>query len=189
MQNIAVQVCSVASVMSDSLQPREPQPTKILCPWGFSSEKHWSGFSCPPSEDLHDPEIETTSLTSPAVAREFFTTSAIWKALVAKEYKVFKILTITMEFLLNAQLCTYIPILSNSSQLLCTHSCICFLLLLRQFSSVAQSYPTLCDPLDCSTPGFPVHHQLAFAQIHVHRVGDAIQPTISSSVISFSSCL
>ena len=44
------------------------------------------------------------------------------------------------------------------------------------FSSVAQSCPTLCDPMDCSTPGLPVHHQLPeLAQIHVHRVGDAIQ--------------
>ena len=42
------------------------------------------------------------------------------------------------------------------------------------FSSVAQLCPTLCDPMDCSTPGFPVHHQLSeLAQIHVHRVGDA----------------
>ena len=38
-----------------------------------------------------------------------------------------------------------------------------------QFSSVAQSYPTLCDPMDCSTPGLPVHHQLQeFTQTHVH---------------------
>ena len=45
-------------------------------------------------------------------------------------------------------------------------------------SSVAQSCLTLCDPMDCSTPGFPVHHQLPeFAQTHVHRVGDAIQPS------------
>ena len=44
-----------------------------------------------------------------------------------------------------------------------------------QFSSVAQSCPTLCDPMDCSTPGFPVHHQLPeLAQMHVHWVGDAI---------------
>ncbi|KAI4548168.1 hypothetical protein MG293_000498 [Ovis ammon polii] len=42
-------------------------------------------------------------------------------------------------------------------------------------SSVTQSCPTLCDPMDCSTPGFPVHHQLLeLAQTHVHRVGDAI---------------
>ena len=46
-----------------------------------------------------------------------------------------------------------------------------------QFSSVAQSCPTLCDPMNCSTPGLPVHHQLPeFAQTHVQRVGDAIQP-------------
>ena len=45
-------------------------------------------------------------------------------------------------------------------------------------SSVAQSFPTLCDPIDCSTPGFPVHHQLPeIAQAHVHWVGDAIQPS------------
>ena len=48
--------------------------------------------------------------------------------------------------------------------------------LLNVFSSV-QLYPTLCDPMDCSTPGFPVHHQLPeHAQIHVHRVSGAIQP-------------
>ena len=45
-----------------------------------------------------------------------------------------------------------------------------------QFSLVAQSYLTLCDPMDCSTPGFPVHHQIPEpAQTHVHQVGDAIQ--------------
>ena len=47
------------------------------------------------------------------------------------------------------------------------------------FSSVAQSCPTLCNPMNCSTPGLPVHHQLPeFTQTHVHRVGDAIQPFI-----------
>ena len=47
-----------------------------------------------------------------------------------------------------------------------------------QFSSVAQSYLTLCDPIDCSTPGLPVHHQLLeFTQSHVHWVSDAIQPS------------
>ena len=49
---------------------------------------------------------------------------------------------------------------------------------LIQFSSVTQSCPTLCDPMDCSTPGFPVHHQLQeLAQTHVHWVGDATQPS------------
>ena len=49
-----------------------------------------------------------------------------------------------------------------------------------QFSSVAQSCPTLCDPMNRSTPGLPVHHHLPeFSQTHVHRVGDAIQPSHS----------
>ena len=52
------------------------------------------------------------------------------------------------------------------------------LLLSVQFSPVAQSCPTLCDPMDCSTPGLPVHHQLPeVTQTHVHGVGDAIQPS------------
>ena len=49
---------------------------------------------------------------------------------------------------------------------------------MAQFSSVAQFCPTLCDTMDCSTPGFPVHHQLPqLIQTHFHRVGDAIQPS------------
>ena len=47
-----------------------------------------------------------------------------------------------------------------------------------QFSSVAQQYPTLCDHMNRSMPGLPVHHHpLEFTQTHVHRVGDAIQPS------------
>ena len=47
-----------------------------------------------------------------------------------------------------------------------------------QFSSVAQLWPTLCDPMNRSTPGLPVHHQLPkFTQTHAHRVDDAIQPS------------
>ena len=55
----------------------------------------------------------------------------------------------------------------------------------NQFSSVTQSCPTLCDPMNHSTPGLPVHHQLPeFTQIHVHRVGDAIQPSHPLSSLS-----
>ena len=54
-----------------------------------------------------------------------------------------------------------------------------------QFGSVTQSCPTLCDPMDCSMPGFPVHHQLLeLTQTHVHWAGDAIQlshPLVSPS--------
>ena len=59
-----------------------------------------------------------------------------------------------------------------------------------QVSSVAQSCPTLCDPMDCSTPGLPVHHQLLEStQTHVHRVDDAIlssHPLSSPSPPTFS---
>ena len=47
---------------------------------------------------------------------------------------------------------------------------------------IAQSCPTLCNPIDCSTPGFPVHHQLPeLTQTHVHRAGDAIERVMPSS--------
>ena len=50
--------------------------------------------------------------------------------------------------------------------------------LVLQFSSVAQSCPTLCDPMNCSMPGLPVHYQLLEStQTHAHWVGDAIQPS------------
>ena len=60
-----------------------------------------------------------------------------------------------------------------------------------QFSSVAQSCPTLCDPMDCSMPGLPVYHQLLeITQTHVHWVGDAIQPShpLSSPSPTFNLC-
>ena len=54
----------------------------------------------------------------------------------------------------------------------------CSTSLVIQFSSVAQSCPTLCDPMNLSTPGLPVHHQLLeFTQTHAHRVSGAIQPS------------
>ena len=56
-------------------------------------------------------------------------------------------------------------------------------------SSVTQSRLTLCDPMDYSTPGFPVHHELLEpTQTHVHHVGDAIQPshTLSSPSLAFN---
>ena len=56
-----------------------------------------------------------------------------------------------------------------------------YFLIYLQFSSVTQSCPTLCDPMNCSTPGLPVHHHLPeLTQTHVHRVGDMdgdIQPS------------
>ena len=63
-------------------------------------------------------------------------------------------------------------------------------LLMSQFSSVTQSCPTLCNPMDCSTPGFSVHQQLLeLAQTHIHRVSDAIKPShslLSPSPLAFN---
>ena len=54
-----------------------------------------------------------------------------------------------------------------------------------QFSSIVQSCPTLCNPMDCSTPGLPVLHKLQkLAQTHVHQVSDAIQPSYPLSSFS-----
>ena len=59
-------------------------------------------------------------------------------------------------------------------------------LFLIQIRSVAQSCPTLCNPMNCSTPGLPVHHQLPeFTHTHVHQVSDAIQPSHPLSSPSF----
>ena len=57
----------------------------------------------------------------------------------------------------------------------CSDSYIALTMCSVQFSSVAQLCPILCDPMNCSTPGPPVHHQLP-EFTHLHRVGDAIQP-------------
>ena len=60
----------------------------------------------------------------------------------------------------------------------------------NQFSSVVQSCPTLCDPMNCSMPSFPVHHQLLEpTQTHVHHISDALQPShplLSSSPPAFN---
>ena len=84
---------------------------------GFSRQEYWSGLSFPLPGDRSDPETESVSPASPALAHRFFTTEPPGEP---------------------------------------------------QFSSVAQSCPTLCDPMDSSTPGLPVHHQLPeFTQTHV----------------------
>ena len=80
--------------------------------------------------------------------------------------------------------------LPHCRQMLCrlSHQGSPYIYIRSEIRSVAQSCPTLCDPMNHSTPRLPVHHQLPeFTQTHVHRVSDAIQP-FSSSVVPFSSC-
>ena len=69
-----------------------------------------------------------------------------------------------------------------------THRPLVGLHFVSQFSSVAQLCLTLCEPMDCSTPGFPVLHQL-LELAQTHPLSQWCHPTISSSVIPFSSCL
>ena len=68
---------------------------------------------------------------------------------------------------------------SDTTERLSLSQCITFPRLASvQFSSVAQSCPTLCDPMNCSTPGLPAHHQIPeFSQTHVHQVSDVVQPS------------
>ena len=70
------------SVISESLQLHGLQPTRLLCPWGFSRQEHWNGLPCPSPGDLPDSGIEPVALMSPALAGRFFTTSANWEALL-----------------------------------------------------------------------------------------------------------
>ena len=76
------------------------------------------------------------------------------------------------------QLSIYIHSLSYSFPLWFNYRILNIVPCAIQFSSVAQSCPTLCDPMDCNTQGLPVHHQLPdFTQTHVHWVSDAVQPS------------
>ena len=78
----------------------------------------------------------------------------------------------------SSQVCTLVLRRNTSWTLTVNHLLHKYSLISIQFSSVAQLCPTLCHPMDCSTPGLPAHHQLLeFTQTHVHWVGDAIQPS------------
>ena len=125
---------------------------------GFPRQEYCSDLPFPSPKDLHDSGVGPTSLLSPVSTGRFFTTSATWETRIRTQ-TAFEITTYGSSFLLN-----------SSSEALQAHQ--------TQFSSVIQSCPTLCNPMNCNTPGLPVHHQLLeFTQTHVHRVSDAIQPS------------
>ena len=125
---------------------------------GFSRQEYWSGLPGPPPGDLLDPGFEPMCLKSPTLAHGFFTTSTTWEAQCASS-TLYKYSTTCI--ILDVIYSKNISIFSSV-----------------QFSSVAQSCPILCDPMNHSMPGLPVHHQLLeFTQTHVHPVGDAIQPS------------
>ena len=156
----------------------------------FSIQEYWSRLPGPPPGDLPDPGIKTTSLMSPALVGGLFTTSATQKAWnicihFTKKYtneQMIKCLTLLA--IMKMQTKTTKKVEGWRTDAFKLWSWRRFLRLLWtartsvQFSTVAQSCPTLGNPMDCSTPGLSVHHQLPeFTQTHIHWVGDAIQPS------------
>ena len=107
---------------------------------GFPRQEYWSGLPFPSPKDLHDSGVGPTSLLSPVSTGRFFTTSATWETRIRTQ-TAFEITTYGSSFLLNSSL-----------EALQAHQ--------TQFSSVIQSCPTLCNPMNRSTPGLPVHHHL-----------------------------
>ena len=126
---------------------------------GFSRQEYWSELACPPPRDL------PTQRLNPCLLRLLHCRQFLyWRAMGDTPYGF------------------YIPSLNNFhlGSTFITPTGIWFSSV--QFSSVSQSCPILWDPMNCSTPGFPVHHQLLeFTQTHVHRFSDAIQPSHSLS--------
>ena len=135
---------------------------------GFSRQEYWSGLPLPPPEDFPKPRIEPGLL---ALQAEALPSEPPRKPQYLGRKNQLIILynwTDTCYFVI---LCT--SYISNMllRQILIDLKAI-------QFSSVAQSCLTLCDPIDCSTPGLPVHHQLPeFTQTHARGVSDAVQPS------------
>ena len=105
---------------------------------GFSRQEYWSGLPFPSPGDLPHPGIKPISLMSPALAGKFFTTSTTWEAFNNLTIFCFYFFLLYIIVILFSHLSIYIYIY----------------LYVRE---VAQSCPTLCDPMDCSLPGSSVH--------------------------------
>ena len=153
---------------------------------GVSKQEYWSGLPFPLPGDLPSPGTELASRMSPALTGRFFTTEP-----PGKPSSLLTCTFTTNSFLVS--LCPEYPPpikhdLIDEGRIIIRHHLPSTLSPMPsfsvQFNSVTQSCPTLCDPMNRSTPGLPVHHQLPeFTQTHVHWVGDAIQPShpLSSS--------
>ena len=126
----------------------------------FSRQEHCSGLLFPPPRDLPNPGIQPGSPASPRLASGFFTVKPPLKLIMG-----------------------YWPLFFFKS--LCILDVLIFghwwINAVCHFSSVTQSCPTLCDPMDYSVPGFPVHNQLLeLTQTRVHWVSNAVHPSLSS---------
>ena len=153
--------------MFDSVRSRGLQPTRLLCPWDFQGKSTGVGCHC-----------LLRSLASINWVLQKLPNTSILTSHLSPFY--------CLPWRINFQI--YMtdhinPLLKNwqyicFSATLSNHPTLSFPHLSFQLSSVTQSCPALCDPMDCSTPGLPVQHQLPeLTQTHVHQVSDAIQPS------------
>ena len=125
---------------------------------GFSRQEYWRGLPCPPPGDLPNPEITPASLTSPALAGGFFTTTATWEApkypaAAAKSLQPCPTLCDPRD---SSPTGSPVPGILQARTGMGCH----FLLQgmkVKSESEVAQSCPTLRDPMDCSPPGSSIH--------------------------------
>ena len=123
---------------------------------GFSRQEHWSGLPFP--SPMH--ESEKWKWSHSVVSDS----GTLWTA----AYQAPPSMGFSMARLLEWGAIAFSPVIPLIQYKISS----------VQFTSVTQSYPTLCNTMDCSTPGIHVHHQLPeFTQTHVHWVGDAIQPS------------
>ena len=134
----------------------------------FSRQEYWSGLPCPPSEHLPNPGIELTSVPSPALTSEFFTTSATWEAHSSSTSIIFK-LTVHVGNQTSPSLAHHPYDLHNLkkkklgfpiNEIASQYQRCRLVSVIVQISCVAakllQSCPTLCDPIDGSPPGSAV---------------------------------
>ena len=151
-------MCVYSSVVSNSLWPLRLWLSRHLYPWNSSSKNTEVGCHFL----LQGIFLTWNQIWVSHIAGKFFT---IW---ATREALWISFSLSNWLFLLQSlRLVLFVPIKSSSTVL--------FQFSLVQFSSVAQSCPTLCNHMDWSMPGFPVHHRfLELAQTHVRRAGDAI---------------
>ena len=165
---------------------------------GFSRQEYWSGLPFPSPGDLPDPGIEPWSptfqadtLTSEPPGKSFtcqtytftmYTKDLFGSKVLLNSVFLFHYILGDLKLLIPLSLLSY-SFIYNALTLVFLFTphppfCAHFFYTHCMFSSVTQSCPTLCNPMNRSTPGLPVHHQLPeFTQINVHRVGDTIQPS------------
>ena len=158
----------LAAPSCPTLRPCGLQPTRFLCPWGFSRQEYWSGLPILSPGKLPDPgiepgfpELQVDSLPADLSRKPMVTlTNPKERIQIGNIRNGKQVKTITVTEIKRIQRRYYNQFNDNKDERMKWTV---------QFSSVAQSCPTLCDPMNRITPGLPVHHQLPeFTQTRVH---------------------